>query len=166
MATPSLTAERLRELLDYDPETGGFTRKIQTHPRWVVGSKSGAQHASGVWQIWADGHLYKGHRLAWLHFYGVWPDHEVDHINGDNTDNRIVNLRDVTSEVNKHNQRRGHSGSSSKLLGVSWSTAKHKWLSSIVVRRRFIHLGYFDSEDVAHQVYLNAKRKMHEGCTI
>lgn len=161
-----LTAERLHELLDYDAETGEFTRKTQTHHRWKAGSKSGTQHASGVWQVLVDRKVYKGHRLAWLYYYGVWPDHEVDHINGDNTDNRILNLRDVTREVNNQNQRRGHSGSSSKLLGVSWATAKQKWLSSIVVKKKFIHLGYFKSESRAHQVYLEAKRKLHEGCTI
>lgn len=160
-----LTAELLRELLHYDPETGVFTR-LAGKGRWKPGTVAGTRHADGYLQINLHGKIYKGHRLAWLHFYGCWPQHEIDHINGDNSDNRICNLRDVTSEVNKHNQRRGHSGSSSELLGVSWSAARNKWLASIIVRRKFMHLGYFSKEEEAHAAYLSAKRELHEGCTI
>lgn len=160
-----LTAHRLRELLDYDPATGEFTRRVSLR-RWKAGTVSGTRHREGYWQVRVDGRLYKAHRLAWLHVTGEWPQNEIDHRDGDNSNNRFANLRDVTSEVNKQNQRRGHVGSTSPLLGVSWARREQKWLASITVRRKFRSLGYFDTEAQAHTVYLQAKRDMHVGCTI
>lgn len=53
----------------------------------------------------------KLHRVAWFLYYGKWPEKCIDHINGDRSDNRIENLRDVShseNSLNKDKHRNGH----------------------------------------------------------
>jgi hypothetical protein len=96
-----LTAERLRELLDYDPETGVFTRRITTgrNRRWKAGDKvSGRPSATtGYLGIGIGKRRYAAHRLAWLWMTGEWPKNLMDHRDCDRTNNRWVNLREVGS---------------------------------------------------------------------
>lgn len=107
------------------------------------------------------------HRVAWAHFYGKWPEHTIDHINGDPTDNRISNLRDVPHALNMHNQRNAaRHNLSSKLIGAHWHKAGQRWRSNITVGGVTKHLGLFDTEQQAHDAYVSAKRRLHKGCTI
>lgn len=159
------TAERLREVLDYDPCTGVFTWKAPSGRRVKVGSQAG-RITDGYRRIGVDGAQARAHRLAWLYVYGeLVPDgYVIDHINGDRSDNRISNLRVVTHSVNMQNQRRCTAASKSGLLGVR--KYENAWLSGIGVQGREIHLGSFKSPEAAHEAYLQAKRRLHEGCTI
>ncbi len=113
-----LTADRLRTLLSYNPETGVFTRNIRTSNRINVGDVAGSATEGGYWAIKIDGKSIKSHRLAWLYTYGCWPTNEIDHINGDPADNRIENLRDVSHEHNTQNTRRPRIDNASGFLGV------------------------------------------------
>lgn len=71
MANAIVTAERLRDVLDYDADTGLFRWKARTSNRVRVGSVAGAHsHVLGYVMISIDGRLYKAHRLAWLHVHG------------------------------------------------------------------------------------------------
>lgn len=78
---------------------------------------------------------------------------QIDHINGDKVDNRIVNLREVTNQQNQHNQ--------TKAKGYSWKKINNKWQSRIGLNGKVIHLGLFDTEIEASQAYLNAKKIYH-----
>lgn len=96
-----LTAENLRELLCYDPETGIFTWRNTRHWRSVEGTQAGGcSHERGYRIIRLNYQAYLAHRLAWLYVYGVWPSQEVDHINGKPDDNSISNLRQCTHQQN------------------------------------------------------------------
>ena len=97
--------------------------------------------------------------------HGEWPADEVDHINGDSTDNRLCNLRSVSREVNQENIRRAKRNSKTGLLGVM-HTRGGKYRSAIRVRGVFHHLGHFDTAEQAHAAYVEAKRRLHEGCTL
>lgn len=88
-----LTAERLRELLDYDPQTGIFTRRIALTSSVTVGEVAGTRNVHGYWQIKADGRLYLSHVLAWLWMTGEWPKRRLRFRNGDGFDTRWGNLR-------------------------------------------------------------------------
>jgi hypothetical protein len=164
-----LTAERLRELLHYDPETGVFTWRVTSGkanngaPAGWIGSSDGVRQ---VVLIGISHRNYKAHRLAWLHTYGAWPVGVIDHINGDPLDNRISNLRDTSQQVNSQNQRRARSDSKSGLLGAYWDERDRCWKSHIKADGRLKWLGRFDTPEEAHAAYLAAKRKLHEGCTI
>lgn len=95
----SLSPERVRERLNYDPNTGEFTwRTSPMAPH--VGKPAGCYTKVGGITIHVDGAIYSGRRLAWAHFYGHWPEHDVTHANGDNRDCRIANIvmhREVTT---------------------------------------------------------------------
>ncbi|UVH54668.1 HNH endonuclease [Variovorax paradoxus] len=165
-----LTAARLRELLDYDPETGMFVRKVRTAQRHHAGDradfliKSGNQ--KGYYRVSIDSRRFLAHRLAWLYVHGEWPKQDIDHRDSDRGNNRIANLRDVSNEVNRQNIRGPMSSNRCGLLGVFYHAQTRKWRARIQVKRRGIHLGLFVTPEEAHQAYLVAKRKYHEGCTI
>lgn len=90
-----LTAERVRELLSYDPETGVFTWRVTRSNRAPAGSIAGCDGGPKVgWVIRLDGELMRAGRLAWLHAYGKWPEHPLVPKNGDISDLRLVNLEE------------------------------------------------------------------------
>lgn len=159
MAKADLTAQRLRELLHYDSETGLFTRA-------ATGKPAGCVAPTGYISISVDGKDYLGHRLAWLYVHGEWPKQMIDHVNGVRNDNIFTNLRDVSSRVNGQNQRKPAARNGSGYLGVSWAEDRGKWTAQINIDGRVTKLGRFTSPEDAHAAYLAAKRKHHEGCTI
>ena len=99
----SLTRERLRELLEYDPVSGVFIWTVGRRGTAKKGTIAGRVNSKGYREISIDGRRYKAHRLAWLHEHGYWPKHQIDHINRGRDDNRILNLRDVVQSVNLAN---------------------------------------------------------------
>lgn len=156
----------LRERLLYDPSTGLFTWRVTAGSRRALGDAAGTVDSRGYLVIRVGGKQRSAHRLAWLYVHGVWPDFHIDHIDGNKLNNRIANLRDVSVSVNLQNQKRPRSNSSSGLLGVSLCRQTGKWLAGIGINGRRKALGRFDSPEQAHAVYLEAKRRLHAGCTI
>ena len=155
--------QRLRELLDYDAETGVFTWRV-SQGRGYAGAVAGTVRQDGYIAIKLDGRLYKAHRLAWLHEHGEFPDDEIDHINGDRSDNRPGNLRVVTRLINAQNRRRSQSNNRAGILGVS--RHRNRWQAQIEVAGKNKHLGCFNTQEAAHAAYVAAKRQTHEGCTL
>jgi hypothetical protein len=159
-----ITADRLRQVLDYNHDSGLFVRKLDSG-RWKPGQIAGNVHKRrGYWMVGIDGASYLGHRLAWLYVTGKWPKQDLDHIDGDILNNRFSNLREVTEIVNAQNQRRAHKGSKSGLLGVY--PRGERWQSTICVNKTPHYLGTFDTKEAAFAAYLDAKRRLHVGCTI
>lgn len=148
IARPELTAEKLRELLHYDQETGIFTWKVSTSNRVKVGDVAGCPDGHGYLLISVQSRLYKAHRLAWLYVSGTWPTDQIDHINRNKTDNRITNLRDVTQKQNLQNKSK-RSDNTSGYPGVSWHKSYSKWVARIKHNYKDIHLGYFSILEAA-----------------
>lgn len=137
------TAERVRELFHYSPTTGVLTRRASSVNIADIGKPVGyaAGNDGRYVGVRVDACPYGAHRIAWLHFYGEWPDGMVDHINGIGTDNRIFNLRLVDCLENMRNKRRA-SNNTSGVVGVDWRASKGTWRAYIVVNRRQISLGH------------------------
>lgn len=156
--------QRLRELLDYDVETGRFVWR-QANKRVKAGTVAGYVGSDGYVRIRASGTRFLAHRLAWFYVHGTWPAGEIDHINGDRSDNRIANLRDATTSINQQNQRQARTNNrSSGLLGVT--RKRSKWQAQIETNGRNVFLGCYSTKEDAHLAYLKAKRERHDGCTI
>ena len=165
MAKADLTAQRLRELLSYEPETGHF-RHLLRRSGVTLGALAGCVATNGYAYISIDGRKYCAHRLAFLHMTGEWPIEDVDHINCDPTDNRWANIRSVSRKVNNQNRRRTRSDNTSGFMGVSRCMDGDKWRARVMLNQREVHLGRFDTREAAQAAYLKAKRQLHEGCTI
>lgn len=160
-----LTADRLRQLFEYDPETGVFKR-LTSIGGTTAGDVAGCLHSSGHLVIRIDHILYKAHRLAWLMVTGAWPEKDIDHIDGNQTNNRFSNLRDVDDSTNMQNQRTARADNKVGLLGVSLDRERGSYKAQIKCAGKTLLLGRFKSPLEAHQAYLVAKRKLHAGCTI
>jgi len=164
MAKTDLTAARLRELLDYNPETGVFTRKptftraFKTQkPIKTVGSKD----AKGYLVLGIGGSQFKCHQLAWLYAYGVWPSGVIDHLDGCKSNNAIVNLRDVSQMENCQNRSSPNSGGGSGYLGVTFCLGK--WQARIKANGVNKYIGRFDTPEKASEAYTKAKAELHVG---
>lgn len=159
-----LDATRLRELLDYDPSTGFFTRRVKTSIGNKAGDRAGTINKAGYVQIRVDGRLHYAHRLSWLHVHGEWPAADIDHLSGVRSDNRLENLRAADRQINNQNRRDASRRSQLGQLGVSKSGGQFE--ARIGVGGQCLRLGRFCSPGAAHDAYLTAKRAMHAGCTI
>lgn len=152
-----LTAQRLRELLDYSPDTGLFTWRKRGGPKAPVGSVAGGPDSNGYVKIGIDGEDYRAQRLAWLHYYGEWPKLDVGHLDGRIDNNAISNLRDLPQAVVQQGQRKAHADSLHGFLGVT--KRKTKWMARISIDRVVYYLGVFTTPEEAHRAYLDAKRE-------
>ena len=164
-----LTADQLRAVLDYNPRTGVFTwrRRMPTRQydkTWntrYAGTIAGTPTVPrGYVQILVDRRLYLAHRLAHLWITGEWPKHEVDHRDGDPTNNRWNNLRVATSSQNKMNGVR-RSDNTSGYRGVWFDKRRELWVAEIRgdgIRR---HLGYFPTAEAAAAAYAEAAARLH-----
>lgn len=154
---PPPTIERLKEVLDYNPETGEFS--------WLVGGKGikpGSRpgyldRSTGYFKLMIDKRNHYAHRLAWLLVHGVIPAGQIDHINGCRTDNRISNLRIATHAENcRNHQKRPMNTTGFK--GVVRHQGRFR--AQIKSEGKCFHLGSFDTPEGAHAAYCDAASKL------
>lgn len=156
-----LTQSRLKELLHYNPDTGLFTWKVSLSKRVKVGDIAGTVKNPGYLRIRIDGKPYYAHRLAWLYVYGAWPKDQIDHINGERTDNRICNLREATNAENQQNRKK-QINNVSGYPGVYWNKSGQKWQARIKINSKTKYLGLFETPEAGHHAYLAAKAELHK----
>jgi len=148
-----LTWSRLLEVINYNPKTGVFIWK-KYHSGIRIGKEAGALLNNKYRRISIDGFSYLSHRLAWMYVHKEFPKCDIDHINGNGLDNRIVNLRLATRSQNLiHSERWGPS------RGIYFNKNKKKWHARIHVNGRVISLGY-------HRLKKNALISYQESATI
>ena len=157
--------EKLKELFDYDPSSGSLLWKIikNSHAgKAKPGRIAGAAGGNGYLVIGIDRKRFFAHRLVWLWHYGVWPKHQIDHINGNRTDNRIENLREATLEENRQNtrDRKNNTGFRGVYFNARPGRVK-RYSASIAVNGKTKSLGYYLTKEEAHSAYLKAKNELH-----
>jgi len=146
-----LTQKRLKELLNYDPETGIFVWKVSVS-NVKVGDIAGTD-CNGYVSIRADSKLYLAHRLAWLYEYGYFPENFLDHEDRNKSNNRSANLREVSNQCNARNTG-NRKDNTSGVKGICFDKAAQKWVAKIYLDSGCYHLGYFTdfTEAVATRV--------------
>jgi len=106
------------------------------------------------------GERFRASRLAWLYMTGQWPQHEVDHINGNRADDSWANLREADSSQQKMNTSI-RSDNTSGVKGVYWNKRIGKWHARIKAYGVCTHLGYFENFDDAMSARKSAALKIH-----
>lgn len=174
MAMPSITQKIVRDLLNYDPETGIFTWRYRDrkyfktdhaqkiwnarYPGKEAGSKSLEYVIIGIF-----GRLFSAHRLAFLYMTGSFPSMDVDHIDRNKSNNQFENLREVSKFVNQQNRFNPRTDSRTQIIGAQKSGGKNskKFYSRIRVNGKYHYLGTFSTADEAGAAYLAAKQVYH-----
>ncbi len=149
-----LDQKTLKEILNYNPDTGIFTWRVKPAQNTSAGDIAGTNHNKGYREINIKHKSYLSHRLAWMYVNGEWPTQQIDHINGIRDDNRISNLRDVSRSENQRNQKIHRKG---QMLGVTFLKQINKWKAQIKIDGHEKYLGRYLTEQEAHNAYLHAK---------
>lgn len=166
--------ETLKNALAYNPDTGEliWKHRCDRNNAWnaklagkQVGTKTSCNQVLPSKRITFgfDGRRLSAHRIAWAIFYGQWPVGEIDHINGDPSNNRITNLRDVTRQENAKNQQ-VKSNNKTGVIGVHFDAQTKMWGVGVMVSGKHIRLGRFKDffEAVCARKSANVRYGFHE----
>lgn len=136
-ARDDLTLEHVKERYSYNSETGEIFSKINKR---VVGCETGG----GYLCLNINQKMYKAHRIAWLLHYENWPENEIDHIDGNPSNNIISNLRSAQHFENCKNRKLNKNNKSGH-KGVSWSKKRQKWRVDICIDKKWKIIGFFEN---------------------
>lgn len=149
--TMPFTQDWLKMMFEYVPETGQLRRKVSRTNSVKVGDIVGTLDGKGYYHISINKKFYRLHRVLWLYVYGEQPD-QLDHIDGDKTNNRVENLRPCTCQKNAGNAGLAKHNTSG-YRGVSQNTKSGKWAAQIKIFGQQTYLGRFDTPEEAARVY-------------
>lgn len=164
----SVTKERVREVLHYDPKTGVFTWRVRSGKKsWssrYAGKRAGfitkptVKTPLSYFTICIDNKNYFAHRLAWLYMTGKWPTGPIDHKDHCGLNNKWQNLREATFSENVHYSRTSRSNNTSGFKGVQFQphNKPNPWRAVIQVKGKILRLGYFKTKELAAQAYREA----------
>lgn len=155
-----ISAEDARQLVSYDPETGAISWRVKVASHTKVGAAVSTQRYDGYRLIRIRNVLYRQHRLAWLLTYGRWPEGDIDHINGDRSDNRLCNLREATRSQNLMNTVRRKNKTGFK--GVSYHSLSGRYSAAVYVNKKKVSLGYYRTAEEAYEAYCVAAEKHYK----
>lgn len=171
-----LTQDIVQELLEYNPHTGELFWKMRSPSRFSskricnswnathAGKKASSSASRNRSQISIFGRNYNTHRIAWLWMTGEWnADFDIDHINGDPSDNRFANLRRATASQNAANLNFLPKNNTSGALGVSFdrrpAALRKRWLAQIKVGGKYKFIGRYETREEAHGAYMQFKKE-------
>ncbi len=171
-----VAAPEVRELIRYDPATGKLFW-LERDVSFFRDGKHSAEHRQRCWnsryagteaftsidsrgyrQGWICNRHESAHRVIWAVVHGCWPAQEIDHVNGDRSDNRLANLREVTPQENRRNMSIS-ARNTSGVAGVNWDARRETWRARITVNYKEIYLGEFSIFDEARSARKAAEQQ-------
>ena len=150
----TLTQDRLRELLEYHPETGQFIWRVSPRPNIKAGSVAGYARTNGTTRTQIDDALYSAGPLAIFFATGSWPTGRLTYLNGNRSDTRLLNLVEQASPVALKVARQANPQG---FRGVSYHKASGKYMAHLHANGRGKHVGVFDSPQQAHEALQQAR---------
>jgi hypothetical protein len=160
MNSRKVAVDRLRELFDYEPNSGGLVWRarpgIARNDR--AGKVAGHVKPNGYVVVSVDGRLFLKHRVCWALAHGVWPENYIDHIDGNPSNNSLANLRCATPAQNLQNTKQ-YANNKSGAKGV-YLHAHGKYEAFISKDRRRVYLGLFETFDAAVSARAKAQAKL------
>jgi len=155
-----ITQQELKELVNYDKDTGIFTWKKRTSNRVKVGDAIGNLHNCGYVEMSVGGKRYLAHRIAWLYMYGYIPQ-LIDHIDGNKQNNKICNLREATYQSNVYNSKI-RSDNKSGVRCVSWNKKRNSWEVRLKIDGKLKHYGDYKDLSDAKKVADKIRSESHK----
>jgi hypothetical protein len=167
---PLATIERIREVLDYNLETGlftwkerkGDTKNIKIWNKRFAGKPTGHNanmHGFLCVTLCVDNKAYRAHRLAWAYVYGYWTEKEIDHINLNPRDNRISNLREADRGQNECNKA-ARVDNKLGIKGVHYDKSRKQWMMQIKFKDAVVKKRYKTLEQ-AQRAYSDYAQELH-----
>jgi hypothetical protein len=158
-----LTPEFLRSILSYDEETGLLHWRVR-RGRFRAGEIAGRVRAGEAGKLYVFIEIcdraFRGARIVWVIKTGAWPDFEVDHKDGDGTNNRWANLRPATREQQTRNMKLSKRNTSGR-KGVSWDAGRGMWKAYIRAGGPMINLGRYPTKEEAIEARREAEARLH-----
>lgn len=143
----------VEKYFSYNHKTGKIINIYKRCDKILIGDEPGSLSDGGYIIISVKNNKIRAHRLAWRLYYKNWPKKQLDHINGNRSDNRICNLRETSQRENCQNRkehRKGH------LVGTCFYKKIGKFAARLRIKNKKLHLGFFETQLEAHEQYLRA----------
>jgi len=150
---------KIEDYIRYQPESGLLFWK-RDYARQLGGNRAGRIGSLGYIVLYFEKKYWFGHRLAWYLATGNHPKEQIDHINGDRADNRLINLREASHGENNRN-RGAHKDNISGYKGVSYMKRDGRYKARININKTCVNLGHFDTALEAHKAYCDAVERYH-----
>jgi AP2 domain len=153
---PLPSQAELKRLFSYDPATGALTWRVNTGTKNFIGKRAGTP-CDYYWRVSINGKLFLASRIIWKWMTGVDPINLIDHCDTNGLNDAWTNLRQADYSQNGSNCR----AKARTLKGAYYHDRNGRWLSVVMHKGVRYHLGYFDTEQEAHDAYVIAARKLH-----
>lgn len=155
-----ITQERLKEVLHYNKHVGVFTWRDKSNPRTYGKTAGVVNRGRGYITIGIDYGHYTAHHLVWLWHHGYMPAGQIDHIDGDRSNNLLSNLREVSQEQNSMNMKR-NALNTSGVKGVHWDNQRKRWVAVIKNREQYLFRKAFKNIEDAEREIKAAREALH-----
>lgn len=153
-----ITQEEVKNLFDYQ-DSGNLIRRFSVNSRAIKGQEIGSVGVRGYRRVSIDYTRFFLHRLIFLWHHG-YMSNEIDHINGDKTDNRIENLRSCTRSQNSCNKKIRRDNNTG-VKGISWHKRSQKFIARVCYNGKRTHIGYFDDIEEARKSVQKCRDELH-----